>query len=135
MKDVGIEYIREPLLGGFRKKSKTIDPKVNGWWQHPSFHNYADYQTSSDFMYGLNHLIRYALDGHKVAYFCSEAEWWRCHRRIITDNLIAQGYDPKHIMGKGKVPLAELSEGAKLGAGNRLTYPDMSSLTEQLSLI
>ena len=34
---------------------------------------------------------------------CAEAVWWRCHRRIIADYLLAGGEQVFHILGPGKV--------------------------------
>ena len=39
---------------------------------------------------------------------CSEAVWWRCHRRIVTDYLIACGEAVFHIMGQGRLGSARL---------------------------
>ena len=43
---------------------------------------------------------------------CAEAVWWRCHRRIVADYLLAEGADVRHIMGHGKVEPARLTPGA-----------------------
>ena len=43
---------------------------------------------------------------------CSEAVWWRCHRRLIADNLIAHGETVIHIMDKGRLEPARLTPGA-----------------------
>jgi uncharacterized protein (DUF488 family) len=53
---------------------------------------------------------------------CAEAVWWRCHRRIITDYLLAAGESVFHILGRGHVEPARMNEGAKAQAG-RITYP------------
>lgn len=67
--------------------------------------------------------------GHKAtcAIMCAEAPWWRCHRRIIADHLIAAGESVFHIMGPGRVEPARLTEGAEIGADGRLTYPAPSA--------
>jgi uncharacterized protein (DUF488 family) len=52
---------------------------------------------------------------------CSEAVWWRCHRRIIADHLLACGADVRHIM-EGRIDPATLTPGA-LAADGRVTYP------------
>ncbi len=41
-----------------------------------------------------------------------EAVWWRCHRRIVADHLIAQGETVFHIMGEGRLEPARLTSGA-----------------------
>ena len=37
----------------------------------------------------------------RVALMCSEAVWWRCHRRIITDHLLLAGHAVDHLMAPG----------------------------------
>ena len=54
---------------------------------------------------------------------CAEAVWWRCHRRIITDYLLAAGEAVIHIMGKGKSEPAQLTEAAIIGGNGIITYP------------
>ena len=34
------------------------------------------------------------------AIMCAEAVWWRCHRRIIADYLLAEGQEVRHILGR-----------------------------------
>ncbi|MBD8065963.1 hypothetical protein IC608_10805 [Devosia sp. PTR5] len=53
---------------------------------------------------------------------CAEAVWWRCHRRIIADHLLARGFAVFHIMGQDNVPLATLTPGAACRDG-KVTYP------------
>jgi uncharacterized protein (DUF488 family) len=65
-----------------------------------------------------------ALD-HCCVIMCAEALWWRCHRRIITDYLLAGRATVAHIMGLGKIDLATLTPGAQLLSGGRLRYPAM----------
>ena len=54
---------------------------------------------------------------------CSEVVWWRCHRRIIADHLLAHGEEVRHILGEGRVDSAELSRGAVVGDDGIVTYP------------
>lgn len=82
-----IDYIHIKELGGLRKNNK-IKKDINTYWQNRSFKNYADYAMSEDFKTGLNKLIELG-DKSICAIMCAEVLWWRCHRRIITDYLIA----------------------------------------------
>jgi len=95
---------------------------VNAWWQNQSFHNYADYALSAEFRSGLGEL-RDLGQITPCAIMCAEAMWWRCHRRIISDYLIATHESVFHILGLNKVNRAEISEGAKIGSDGCLTYP------------
>jgi uncharacterized protein (DUF488 family) len=54
---------------------------------------------------------------------CSEAVWWRCHRRIVADHLIACGESVFHLMGYDRIEPARLTEGARLLPSGRVDYP------------
>ena len=118
----GISYEHLPALGGRRRKSTTVPVDVNAFWTHPSFHNYADYALSSPFRAGLDRLIAEGRQ-QRCAVMCSEAVWWRCHRRIITDYLLARGVAVIHILGPGHREPARLTEGARLQADGTVVYP------------
>jgi len=98
-----------------------VPPQTNGWWTNQSFHNYADYALSDGFDAGLDELVALAAD-RRVAIMCSEAVWWRCHRRIIADYLLARGREVFHLMGVGKITPATLTPGAEPRDGH-LVYP------------
>jgi uncharacterized protein (DUF488 family) len=116
-----IGHIVIPELGGLRKKSKTISPDVNGFWSNQSFHNYADYALSDEFRLGLSRLLEVSQD-RRCAIMCSEAVWWRCHRRIVTDYLLYRGRIVFHLMGRARIEPAKLNEAAK-ESGDALVYP------------
>ena len=99
-RQIGYRHIQE--LGGLRGKSKTIPPEVNGYWTHPSFHNYADYALSEAFREGLSTLLHLS-EIKRSAIMCSEAVWWRCHRSMIADYLKARGFQVYHILSTTKV--------------------------------
>ena len=64
---------------------------------------------------------------------CAESLWWRCHRRIIADYLIAAGEEVFHILGPGHVEPAHLTPAARVSPDGTLTYPKDSQLTLDLS--
>lgn len=117
-----IEYTWNAALTGRRPVSADIPFETNAWWQNRSFHNYADYALTREFRDGLGELL-IAGAAHRTAVMCSEAVWWRCHRRIIADYLLVAGLRVGHILGRGQVVDAELSAGAVLGDDGRITYP------------
>jgi len=116
---VGHEYIRE--LGGLRGKAPEVAPEVNGLWRNRSFHNYADYALSGAFRAGLARLIELA-ENERCAIMCAEAVWWRCHRRIIADYLLAGGRSVLHLMGPDRAEPASLTPGA-VACDGVVTYP------------
>lgn len=49
---------------------------------------------------------------------CSEAVWWRCHRRVVADvAAMAHGVEAQHLMHDGALRPHPLSEGATLVEG------------------
>ena len=117
-----IRYERIATLGGLRGRKRDVPAEVNAWWQNPSFHNYADYAMGADFRSGLSELREL---GHMTpcAIMCAEAVWWRCHRRIISDYLIAADETVFHILGQNHIDRAQMSARAKPAPDGSLTYP------------
>ena len=54
---------------------------------------------------------------------CAETVWWRCHRRIITDYLLAAGESVFHILGPAHIEPATINEAAQKSGAGRLVYP------------
>lgn len=117
----GIAYERIEALGGLRQRSREVPPELNGWWDNQSFHNYADYALSEAFDAGLETLIA-AGRAQRTAMMCAEAVWWRCHRRIVADYLIARGETVFHLMGDDRIEPARLTPAAR-AHGDGLAYP------------
>src|SRR5690606_30943264 len=117
---IGYEYLAE--LGGRRGRAHDIGPDINGLWRNQSFHNYADYALSDAFREGLARLRDLAAR-HRCAVMCSESVWWRCHRRIIADHLLAHGESVSHLMGEGRADEATPTQGAVFNADGSVTYP------------
>jgi uncharacterized protein (DUF488 family) len=118
----GISYRHLPTLGGLRHRKKGATPSVNTFWHVAAFRNYADYAATDAFRTGLNELQALARD-NCCAIMCAEAVWWRCHRRIIADYLLAQGVPVMHIMGLNKIDPAKLTPGARVLPDGTLIYP------------
>ncbi|MDQ2699991.1 MAG: DUF488 domain-containing protein [Actinomycetota bacterium] len=122
LRQAGVDYRRIIALGGRRPKSGDLPPDVNAFWENQSFHNYADHALTTEFRGGLKELRDLGRE-RPAAIMCSEAVWWRCHRRIIADHLLAGGEDVRHIMAPGRIDTAELTRGAVVGSDGRVTYP------------
>jgi len=119
-----MDYTRMAGLGGLRARSKDVPPLVNAYWENQSFHNYADYALSSEFAAALDELLDLS-SAHRCAIMCAEAVWWRCHRRIIADYLLARGRTVFHLMGEDRLEAAKLTPAAKVIEG-KITYPALS---------
>jgi uncharacterized protein (DUF488 family) len=118
----GIDYGHLKSLGGLRHHPKAAPPSPNGLWQNEAFRNYADYAMSDAFRAGLDTLCDWARM-HRPAIMCAEAVWWRCHRRIVADYLLARGVAVRHIMAPGKSEPARLTQGAQPQADGTILYP------------
>ena len=117
-----IGHTRIEELGGLRGKSRDMAPAVNGWWENRSFHNYADYALTGEFHRGLEELIALGRE-RRVAMMCSEAVWWRCHRRIVADYLLTRGESVFHLMGPDRVEPATITPAAEPRPDGVVVYP------------
>ena len=117
---IAYEYVGE--LGGRRTKARDISPGINGYWENQSFHNYADYAMGGSFRSGFARLLELGRS-RRCAVMCAEAVWWRCHRRIIADYLLAAGETVFHILGPGAVNAASIAPAAISHPDGTLTYP------------
>jgi uncharacterized protein (DUF488 family) len=129
----GIRYRHLAALGGLRGARKDGMPSPNTLWRTNAFRNYADYAAVSPaFRQGLGELTALARSA-ATAIMCAEAVWWRCHRRIVTDYLLASGVAVAHILGPGKIEPATLTPGARPLADGAILYP--APLEAQLPLL
>ncbi len=122
----GIGYRHIPALGGRRHHRKNAPPSANGFWRVAAFRNYADYAETDAFRGGLDELRGLARDT-QCAIMCAEAVWWRCHRRIIADYLLAAGTRVEHILGPGNIVPATPTPGVRVMADGTLQYPAVRS--------
>ena len=123
-----IVYRHFPGLGGLRKPRRD---SINTAWQNENFRGYADYMQTDAFEDALTDLIAWAdtdvrgagLSGPPVvAVMCAEAVWWRCHRQLIADALVARGVEVRHITGRTP-PAAHTLTGFARVDGRHVTYP------------
>ena len=68
----------------------------------------------------LDDLVELAKAG-ETAIMCAEAVWWRCHRQLVADALVARGVEVRHIMSAGSAPPHTLTKFARV-AGGRVSY-------------
>jgi uncharacterized protein (DUF488 family) len=111
-----VEYVHLPELGGRRT---PVPDSPNGFWENDQFRGYADHMASEEFAAGLERLL--ALGGPAVV-MCAEAQWRRCHRRLLADALVTRGLEVLHIDPRGEPEPHRLTEGAVI-EGQRISYP------------
>jgi uncharacterized protein (DUF488 family) len=113
----GIAYHHMAELGGLRKPRPD---SVNTAWRHEGFRGYADYMSTAGFDRGIEALLCVARTG-PTAIMCAEAVWWRCHRQLIADALVARGCAVRHILAADSAPAHTLTEFARVSDG-RVSY-------------
>ena len=114
----GIRYEWMKELGGYRKK--TLDDSPNIALRNQSFRNYADYMLTPEFEHAMAELIALA-EKSPTAYMCAERVYFRCHRMLVSDWLVAHGHEVLHIDGTGPVRPHQLMAEARTVDG-RLIY-------------
>jgi len=123
----GIEYAWRRDLGGWRKP----DPdSPNTALTSPGFRGYADYMSSETFDRAASWLIGSARE-RLTAFMCAETLWWRCHRRMLADALVARGCTVVHLMGAGRSEAHRLHPAARIADG-RMIYDVQGPEQERL---
>jgi uncharacterized protein (DUF488 family) len=114
----GIRYLWVRALGGYRRK--ILDESPNIALRNDSFRNYADYMLTPEFERAMAELITLGQQS-ATAYMCAERVYFRCHRMLVSDWLVAQGHRVLHIDGAGPAKAHQLTAEARLIDG-RLLY-------------
>jgi len=126
----GIAYRHFPGLGGLRKP-RADSP--NTAWRHSGFRGYADYMATPAFEAAIEQLLdfasvsaggRFESGARPTAIMCAEAVWWRCHRQLVADALVARGVGVRHIMSERGAPPHELTDFALVHDG-KVSYPGL----------
>jgi uncharacterized protein (DUF488 family) len=116
----GIAYRHCPGLGGLRKARRD---SPNTAWRHEGFRGYADHMQTDEFERALDELVALAAQ-QPTAIMCAEAVWWRCHRQLTADALVARGIEVRHITSASAAPPHTLTEFARATNG-KVTYPGL----------
>jgi uncharacterized protein (DUF488 family) len=122
----GIDYLWMKDLGGRRR---PLSGSRHVALRHDSFRAYADHMETPAFLTGVDELITVCRD-QPVAVMCSESVWWRCHRRLLADHLVAiRHLEVLHLMHDGRVTAHPLTSGVRVD-GSTLVYDDVSPTSE-----
>jgi uncharacterized protein (DUF488 family) len=116
-----IEYVWFEKLGGFRRAAKS-ETSLNLGLKSQGFRNYADYMMTAEFRSAVQELLLGASQ-KRTAVMCAERLYWKCHRRILSDFLMAQGAAVTHILDSGDLRPHPLTTGALIAPEGSVTYP------------
>lgn len=107
--NIGYEWYKD--LGGFRKKPDH--ESLNAGLSSPGFRNYADYMGTETFRAAAAELADKA-SKRRTTVMCAERLYWKCHRRILSDYLVAVlDLEVVHVLEPGKTIIHTLSENAR----------------------
>jgi len=117
----GIRYVWMKALGGYRKAILEESPNIG--LRNDSFRNYADYMLTPEFEEAVAELIKLA-ETSRTAYMCAERVYFRCHRMLVSDWLVAHGHEVLHIDAEGPVKAHKLTSEARMIDGQLLYRGD-----------
>ena len=109
-----------PKLGGLRRVRKGFESPNIGL-TNPGFRAYADYMAASAFQEGMKELLILASES-TTAIMCAEALYWRCHRKLVSDYLMAHGIEVQHILGLNKLMPHTMTHGAAITPEGHVLY-------------
>ena len=113
-----IRYQWMPSLGGHRAES--LDGSPHTALRSGAFRNYADYMLSPEFEHAAREIISIA-EASPTACMCAEKDYRQCHRKLVSDWLVAHGHKVLHITDSGAPHQHEITPEARL-EGHQLIY-------------
>ena len=124
LRNAGVEHHWLEALGGRRHKQQGKSPNLG--LENKGFRNYADYMLTQEFREGVENLLAIARQ-KRTTIMCAEGLFWRCHRRLVSDFLAANGVAVQHIMPTGELRPHTLTKVAVI-EGGQVAYPGEKSL-------
>jgi uncharacterized protein (DUF488 family) len=115
----GFSYRWFPNLGGRRRLSE--ERPETAAWRVDAFRAYANYTLTPEFEAALLELET-AAEAVPTAIMCAEAQWTRCHRRLIANALVARGWRVVDIESRTRAEVHRLPDFARVENGV-VTYP------------
>ena len=113
----GIDYVHLRGLGG-RRDALPDSPHVA--LKVDAFRGYADHMASAEFAADYKNLVGLAR-ARSTAFMCAETLWSQCHRRMLSDRFMVDGWSVVHLISPGKSEPHRLWEVARVVDG-RLVY-------------
>jgi uncharacterized protein (DUF488 family) len=104
----GIAYRHEVELGG--RRSGEPGEERFACIRTPAFRSYAARMGTLEWQAALET----ALAQPVPCFMCAETLWWRCHRRLIAELLVARSHEVIHLVRPGEKQSHRLSEDAEI---------------------
>lgn len=121
----GIAYTHEERLGGYRDQPE--EDSVNTGWRSDGFQAYADHLATDEATAALDALVDRAheldeAEDRRLGVMCAEADPERCHRRLVSDALVARGFRVVHLVDQDEQREHDLPGFARV-RGDQVVYP------------
>ena len=110
--EAGIAYVHAAELGG--RRSGEPGEERFACVRTAAFRSYAARMSTGEWQAALDA----ALTNPAPCFMCAETLWWRCHRRLIADLLVARGDEVVHLIRPGETQLHELRDEAETRDGH-----------------
>ena len=110
------QYVHMPELGGRRSPRKD---SPNTGWHNDQFRAYADHMATPEFQSAVDTLVARP---ERTVVMCAEAVPWRCHRNLLSDELVRRGIEVTHILGPNQTQKHQMNPMA-VHRGDHLEYP------------
>jgi uncharacterized protein (DUF488 family) len=107
----GIRYRHVEALGG--RRSGEPGEERFACIRPPVFGSYAARMGTREWQEALAS----ALDEPTPCFLCAETDWRRCHRKLISELLVARGHEVLHLL-PGRVERHRLSDDAEIRSGH-----------------
>jgi uncharacterized protein (DUF488 family) len=114
--EIGCDYVWGRDLGGRRGGQMPVDESPNVALRNPSFRNYADYMLTAQFQRAIERLLERA-QAKRTAIMCAEYVYFRCHRMLVSDYLVAHRHQVLHILDEKPPTAHKLSNDARIVEG------------------
>jgi uncharacterized protein (DUF488 family) len=102
----GIAYVHSGELGG--RRSREPGEEAFACIREPPFRSYLARMRRGEWQQALAD----ALEQPAPAFMCAETPWWRCHRKLIAELLVARGHEVVHLLRPRETTIHRLSQEA-----------------------
>ncbi len=102
LEETGIAYCHEVELGG--RRSGEPGEERFACIETAAFRSYAARMAAPEWQEALKR----SLAEPSPCFMCAETLWWRCHRRLIADLLVARGHEIRHLIRPGETQQHQL---------------------------
>jgi uncharacterized protein (DUF488 family) len=122
---LGYEWWGDALGGRRPAPDPSLPPSR---WRSPAFAAYEAYSRTPPFRDAIRALELRVTTGDSLALMCAETLWWRCHRRLIADALVADGLVVRHLLDRPPGAIHHESGPGRPAPGSDRPPPDRDQL-------